>query len=170
VQHQRCRRRPATGCTSCMHVRMPVHPRPGGRYSISRTSILSPRNRGLARHPTRRCFLRRSAPSSRVSTLSGTPLGRSAITPSSRAQAPRCARPMPRPVTLDNGQRCVFDDRPQPAGGVDAVLATGGEPDAVTKIAVITWPVTEPVTCTALPTGNCCAVRGAWGYRNGCQE
>jgi hypothetical protein len=46
---------------------------------------------------------------------------------------------------------------------VGAVLPRCCDPGAVINSAVIVWSVIVPVTRTALPTGNCCTLAGAWG-------
>ncbi|HEX6402396.1 MAG TPA: hypothetical protein VF003_04425 [Pseudonocardiaceae bacterium] len=52
-------------------------------------------------------------------------------------------------------------DRPDQLGGqVGAVLVELSGPAAVIRFAVIVLPFTAPLTCTALPTGKCCAVLG----------
>jgi hypothetical protein len=52
-------------------------------------------------------------------------------------------------------------NRPDQLGGdVGAVLVELSGLAAVIRFAVIVLPLTTPLTCTALPTGNCCAVLG----------
>jgi hypothetical protein len=52
-------------------------------------------------------------------------------------------------------------DRPDQLGGdVGAVLVELAGLATVIRFAVIVLPLTAPLTCTALPTGNCCAVLG----------
>lgn len=52
-------------------------------------------------------------------------------------------------------------DRPDQLGGqVGAVLVELSGLAAVIRFAVMVLPLTAPLTCTALPTGNCCAVLG----------
>ena len=51
-------------------------------------------------------------------------------------------------------------DPDQLGGEVGAVLADLPGLGAVIRLAVIVLPLTTPLTCTLLPTGNCCAVLG----------